>query len=461
MAAWGQAGWFALLVLVWSGLLLLLSLDPDYTAGELLDHLQAWRESGVLYPPLGSEPPLRVLNYPPLVFLLARVLTGLGTPALLAGRLVNALGLLALVTGVSWWARARGARGAALAGTVGLMGASFPVLYGAGQFHIELWAAAGTVWGFGLLYRAASWKGAALGGLVLALGCFAKQTQVVPSMLALGWIWVHRRRFAPAALAAFGATGALGASAITAAWGVEAWRHLVSYTVGVYSVANLGQQTLSHLAPWFILLAFTAHTAWLRGRRAWDDPVLWYWGGALIWSLSAARIGSGYPYFLDVHIATVIWVGPRIFGTHTVRSRVWGWLLATQIVAANLGVAGALAANVTRLARTEAELPALCARLSEEPRMIAEEAGLARACGQPALIHPFITTSLATQGLWNPAPFERALSEGGYPVVVLPFDPRGQVTAAHEQRWTKGELAAFRNAPVVESMPTGRWAARW
>ena len=461
MLAWGQASWFALLVLVWSGLLLSQSLDPNYTAGEILDHLLAWRESGVLYPQLGSEPPLRVLNYPPLVFLLARVLTGLGAPALLAGRLVNALGLLAVVIGVTWWARARGDRGAALVGTAGLMGASFPVLYGAGQFHVELWAAAGTVWGFGLLYRASSWKGAALGGLALALGCFAKQTQVVPSLIAISWIWIHRRRLAPAATAAFSAVGALGASAITAAWGVEAWRHMVSYTVGVYSVANLGQQTLSHLAPWLILIAFTAHTAWLKGRQAWSDSALWYWGGALIWSLSAARIGSGYPYFLDLHIATVILVGPRIFGTQFVLSRLWGWLLVIQIVGADLGVFGALAVNVTRLARTEAELPALCARLSEEPRMIAEEAGLARACGRPALIHPFITTSLANQGLWNPAPFERALSEGRYPVVVLPFDPRSQVGGAHAQRWTEGELAAFRNAPVVESMPTGRWAARW
>ena len=132
-----------------------------------------------------------------------------------------------------------------------------------------------------------------------------------------------------------------------------------------------------------------------------------------------------------------------------------------QIVGAALGAAGALAANITRLARTEAELPALCARLNREPRMIAEEAGLARACGRPALIHPFIMTSLAAQGLWDPAPFERGLSEGGYPVVVLPFDPRGQVAGAHAQRWTKGELTAFRNAPVVESMPTGRWAALW
>ena len=461
LAAWSQAGWFTLLVLVWSGLLFSLSIDPDYTAGELLDHFQAWRESGILYPPLGSEPPLRVLNYPPLVFLLARVMTDLGAPALLAGRLVNALGLLAVVAGVTWWTRARGTRGAALAGTVGLMGASFPVLYGAGQFHVELWAAAGTVWGFGLLDRAASWRGAALGGLALALGCFAKQTQVVPSLLALGWIWVHRRRFAPAATATFSALGAFGASAITVAWGVEAWRHMVSYTVGVYSLSNLGQQTLSHLAPWAILIAFTGYTAWSRGRRARSDLAFWYWGGALVWSLSAARIGSGYPYFLDLHIATVILMGPRIFATQFVRSRLWGWLLAIQIVGADIGVAGALAANVTRLRRTEAELPALCARLNGEPRIITEEAGLARACGRPALIHPFITTSLATQGLWNAAPFEQSLGDGGYPIVVLPFDPRGQVEGAHAQRWTKGEMAVFRNAPVVESMPTGRWAARW
>jgi hypothetical protein len=159
----------------------------------------------------------------------------------------------------------------------------------------------------------------------------------------------------------------------------------------------------------------------------------------LIWSLSASRIGSGYPYFLDVHIATAICVGPRIFRTPPVRSGAWGWLLAIQIVGANLGAAGALTANAMRLAHTEAELPALCARLSGEPRLIAEEAGLTRACGLPTLIHPFITTSLA----------------------ALPFDPRGKVTGAHAQRWTKGELAAFRDAPVVELMPTGRWAARW
>ena len=461
MAAWGQAGWFALLALVWSGLLLSLSVDPDYTAGEVLDHLQAWRESGILYPPLGSEPPLRVLNYPPLVFVLVRAMTDLGAPALQAGRLVNAFGLLGVVAGVGWWARARGARGAALAGTVGLMGASFPVLYGAGQFHVELWAAAGTVWGFGLLDRAASWKGVALGGLALALGCFAKQTQVVPSLLAISWIWVHRRRFAPAATAAFSAAGVLGASAITAAWGGEAWRHMVSYTVGVYSVSNLGQQTLSHLAPWTILLAFTAYTAWSSSPRSRGDLAMWYWGGALVWSLSAARIGSGYPYFLDVHIATAILIGPLIFGMQLVRSRLWGWLLAIQIVGADIGVAGALAVNVTRLARTEAELPALCVKLAGEPRVIAEEAGLTRACGRPALIHPFITTSLASQGLWDAGPFERSLRSGGYPIVVLPFDPRGQVGGAHAQRWTEGELAAFRGAPVVESMPTGRWAARW
>ena len=79
----------------------------------------------------------------------------------------------------------------------------------------------------------------------------------------------------------------------------------------------------------------------------------------------------------------------------------------------------------------------------------------------PLALYKGLAWPLAAQGLWNPAPFERSLSDGEYPVVVLPFDPRNQVGGAHAQRWTKGELAAFRLAPVVESLPTGRWVARW
>lgn len=459
--AWSQSLWFVAALLVWSGLLLTLSLDPDYTAGELLDHLQGWRETGVLYPALGAMPPLRVLNYPPLVLLMARAVTWLGAPALLAGRLVNALGLLCLLSAVAWWAQARGARGAALVGTVGLLGASFPLLYGSGQFHIELWAAAGTVWGFGLLDRTASWRGVALGALALALACFAKQTQVVPSVLALAWTWMHRRRVAPVATAVFVVAVFAGAAGMASIHGVEAWRHLVTYTVGTYSATNLGVQMLSHLAPWFILLAFVARHAWPGAERPWRDAALWYWSGALVWSLSSARVGSSYAYFLDVHLATVMCAGPRIFGEPGTGSRLWSALMAMQIVGADIGAGTTLAVNLSRVERTERELPALCLRLHGERQVLAEEAGVMRACGRPALIHPFIMASLATQGRWDPTPFERALRAGDYPFVLLPFNPRDPVAGIHTERWTEHELAAFRSARVVEAAPTGRWIARW
>ena len=461
LLAWSQFLWFAVVVFVWSGFLLTLSLDPDYTAGELLDHLQTWRETGVLYPVLGALPPLRVLNYPPLVLLMARAVAWCGASALLAGRLVNALGLIGLLAAVAWWVRARGARGAALAGTIGLLGASFPLLYGSGQFHIELWAAAGTVWGFALLAHSSSWRGAVLGGLALALACFAKQTQVVPAVLALAWTWWHHRRVAAAATAAFSMAGFTGMAGIGACFGAEAWRHLVTYTVGTYSAVNLGGQLLSHVAPWLILLAFTARIAWSETGQPMRDPAIWYWLGALVWSLSSARVGANSSYFLDLHLATVICAGPRIFGQSGSRSRLWGAFVALQIFGADIGAASALTVNLLRAKRTEAELPSLCARVRGEPLVLAEEAGMMRACGRPALIHPFIMASLARQGKWDPVPFERALRAGQYPLVLLPFNPLDPAMGIQAKRWTQPELLAFRSARVVEAVPTGRWIARW
>ncbi len=459
-AAWAQLAWLALVVIVWSAVLSTLRLDPDYTAGALLDHLAAWRAGHALYPTLGAEPPFRVLNYPPLVFVLARGLTALGLPDLAAGRLVNGLGLLLLVAAVAWWARARGARGAALAGTVGLLGASFPLLYAAGQFHIELWGEAGTVWGFALLDRGRLRSAPALAGLALAAGCFAKQTQAVPALIALAWVWTHRREAAPLATAAFGLGGLLGAAAVTGTWGVEAWRHMVVYTVGTLSAANLGRQMASHALPWIVLLAFALRERWAAGRRGKGDAVWWYWAGALAWSLSAARRGSGYPYFLDLQLATVVWVGPRIFGAPK-PSRAWSWLLAVQVVLADAGVAAAATVNVARLEAVQAHLPELCARLEGHGPVLAEEPGLVRACGHAAVLDPFIMASLARQGLWDAAPFERSIGQGALDLAVLPFDPRAPVDGVHAERWTPAALQAFRSAPEVHAGPAGEWIVRW
>lgn len=459
LAAWSQLTWAVAVAVLWTGVVLTLPVDPDYTAGEMLDHLLGWMETGLLYPALGEGPTLRIMNYPPLVLLLARGISEVGLPPLLAGRVANTLGLLALVGAVYGWARARGARGPALVGTVGLLGASFPVLYGAAQMHIELWAAALTVAGFALVDRGRGRLGPVLGGVALALACFSKQTQAVPALVALAWAWRFRRPAAPSAIAAFAGVGMVGSLAITAAWGAEPWRHMLTYTVGTYALSNLAFQALSHVVPWVALIALAGWTVGRARAEAARDALSWYWIGSAVWALSAARLGSGYPYFLDLHLGTLLLAGPRIFAGEL--GRPVAWLLAVQVVAADVGTGAALATNLVRGTRAAEQMPALCALMPRSDAVLAEEAGLARACGRVPVLHPFIVTSLAAQGLWDPAPFEAALRAGAYGTVVLPFDPRSPPGEGHRDRWTPGALAALRDAPSVSPAPAGRWVARW
>ncbi len=464
--AWGQVAWLLIVVTVWSAWLLLLPMDPDYTAGELLDHLLRWQETGRLYPPLGEGLPVRVMNYPPLVFVLARGLMALGLPALLAGRLVNGVAVLLLVGVIGWWARARGARGGALVGTVGLLGASFPVVYGAGQFHVEMWAVLATVTGFALADRGRGDRQLALAGIALAVGCLAKQTQVVPAVVGLTWLAMHRRSDLKPALLGFVITGLAGVAAISLAFGAEAWRHMLRYTVGTISVSNLGWQFLSHVAPWLLVLIVALWRGSARGPGGRGGAAWWYWCGAFLWSLSAVRQGSGYPYFLDLHLATVVLAGPWVFREAAAWSSGWSgrvlpWALAVQIVGANVGVAVAAGLNIDRLRRIDAHLPELCAEFDPTGLVLTEEAGLARACGRIPAIHPFITTSLAAQGRWDPGSFERSVASGSLGPALIPFDPREPAHGAHGQRWTAPVLAAFAEAASVEIHSSGWWVVRW
>lgn len=462
-----QLVWFLAVASVWSLTLLGLPVDPDYTAGELADHLASWAGGAPLYPSLDPGLPLRVLNYPPLAFVLGRGLVELGASPVLAGRLVNGAGLLAVVGIFVVWGRSRGLRGATLAGTVGLLGASFPVLYAAGQFHIELWAAAWTLAGFALLDGGRSARATLAAGLCLGLACFFKQTQVVPAAAGLGWLaWAHGRRRAGLATAAFVVTGVTGSLAILGAFGWEAWQHMLVYTVGTYSLANLGFQAASHLLPWAVFLAFAAVTAWRSRSEARADPLPWLMAAALLWSLSAARVGSSYPYFLDLHLATALWVGPWLFGgTGTGAPRPpRPWLrtvLLVQLVGANLGVAAVLGLHLREGRRVEAALPVLCEAMGPGDRALGGSPGLVRACGKEPLLHPFIMSSLARQELWDPTPIARAMARGAYGPVVLSFDPRNGFPGAWSERWHPVLRRSLRTAPSVSALPAGHWKVAW
>ena len=93
--------------------------------------------------------------------------------------------------------------------------------------------------------------------------------------------------------------------------------------------------------------------------------------------------------------------------------------------------------------------------------MLVEVAGLARACGRRPVLHPFIMTSLARRGLWGASAFEEDVRAGAYSVAVVPFDPREPVPQAQRDRWTESVLAAFAQARVVETYPSGWRVLRW
>lgn len=468
-AAIVQGLWAVVALSVWTLLMLQSPLDPDYTAGELLDHLMAWRETGVLYPPLGEQLPFRVLNYPPLALLIARAGVEAGLSALTAGRLMNGGAVLLVIGTLAWWMRARGARGVALGGIVGLLGASIPFLYASGQFHVELWAVFGTLAGVALLDRGEERGACFAAGLFLAMACLAKQTQVIPALVALAWAWRHRRPAFGPTLLGYALGGSIGVSLISSTWGMEAWNHLLTYTTGTYSLGTLLEQMSSHLAPWSLLLAVAAWRGVTGGARQRSDIAWWYWCGAIAWSFSSARDGAGYPYFLDVHLATIVLVGPLLFSPDNrgaaPRAARGRWLLplvlVVQVVGADIAAGTLLTLNARTVADRTSHLTVVCGEDLPPGPMLVEEAGLARACGRRPLLHPFIMASLAARGLWSPTELEKSVADGDYPVAVIGFDPREPVTGAQADRWTPGMVEAFRSARSVERLGAGWWLLRW
>ena len=476
VAAGAQFSWLIGICLLWSISLALQPLDPGYTSGELLDHMQGWMETGELYPSIQGDGPLRVLNYPPMVLVLGRFAASLGIQPLLAGRLVNALGVLLVLGVIGWWVQARSKNTAVSLGSLGLLGASVPFVYATGQFRIEMWAVLGTVMGWALLDKVKIERAMVWAGALFAMSCFAKQTQVIPSLVALIWVWKYRPTAVRSVLVGYMSTGLLGAATITLLWGVEPWRHMLTYTTGTYSILNLGWQFLSHIVPWVILLSLAGYSVF-RGRpENRSDPLWWYWCGSLVWSFSAVRSGSASAYFLDLHMATVMLVGPVIFssvkarheGDQVVRElskprfhTLLPWIVAVQVVGANIGVGTVAWANLSRLSDLSEELASICSEFPKSQPVIVEEAGIARACGSQPLLHPFIMTSLSRRGLWDARPFETALSAGTLGTAVIPFDPRLPVTGVHLERWTKPALEAFKNAPKQTAYPGGIWAVSW
>ena len=440
---------------------MMLPIDPDYTAGELLDHLVSWRSSGVLY----GDPtvaPYHVLNYPPTFLALARGVTALGAPPLVAGRLLGSAGILCALLVLWMWLRDEGLEAWSALAITALVATSFPFVYSTGQFHLEGFASAATVAGFWLARRPGR-RTPILAGILLAAACLIKQPQVVLSLVALAWVWKYRVRDRWLVLSGYVATGAVGTMLITAMFGREAWRQMITDTVGTFSLSQFGLQLTSHALPWAIFAVFAFRAAFRdAGRRR--DIRCWYLVGSTLWIFSAARVGAAYPYFLDWQLAVMLWVGAALQDwtandTATPRrfARVATVALAAQIVVADLAVAAILGYDVRAARQTTDLLPSLCPLVPAAPALTPSESpGLIRACGGRPALDPFIIADMTRRRLWDETPFVRDLDAGRYPVVIIPFDPRDGAHGVQSERWTNGVVDALSRSYATTSR-IGGW----
>ena len=454
LGTYGPLAWLALVVGVWAGSLWITPFDSGYTAGEMYDHLLSWRETGVLYPPL-DDAPLRVLNYPPLVFTLVRWVAAIGLPPLAVARLGTLISLILSVVVLYRWVKAAGADSSAALAVVGLSAASFGILHAAGQFRVELPAVGLTLAGLYMLHAPHRARTTALAGVALALACFAKHTQVLFPVVGALWLARYHRNHLVPFLSGVIPTALVGVTVMHWAFGPEAWRHLITYTVGTYSVGQLVEQFVSFVLPWSVFIALAI---WLarNERQERRDLRWWYFVASSLWLLAATREGSSSNYFIDWAFATLLWIGPWLGAWLVAPSRravplFVSLALVAQIVGASIGAAVALFINVAALSETRASLPALCEAMPPDQEIVPiESLGLARACGRRPAIHPFIISNLAVRGLWDENPFAAELATGVYPVVVLPFDP-ADMSPDKTDRWTPAMLGAIAaNYAVVE-----------
>lgn len=460
--ATAQTVWTLVVAVLWLCGMLSLSADQDYTSGELLDHLLAWMKGEALYPD-PQQLPYRVFNYPPLGIAAVRALAELGVPALLAGRLFGTAGVVAALWVVYRWMREAGVSSAVARGTIALAGLSFPLLYSTGQFHLEGFAVLLT-----LIGAREVWRGSrndkpmnfVLAGVLMASACFVKQTQVFSVGLVVMWMLVHRRQslfaFAFPAIAA----GVVGAALTHGFFGEQVWRHVITYTVGTYSLGNLSLQLTSHALPW---LAF-ATLAWYHSFKndvARKDFLTWYLGGSSLLLLTSARIGSGFQYFLEWQLLVLLLIAPALqqfvlFG-RSVRRPLLASVLVT-IVALNAGVMSFLAYN-WRLARhTELAFQNLCAFAPEAPMLTpTENLGAARACGLRPALNPFIIANLTDRQLWNESDFVNDLLSARYPAIIVPFNPSHSIGTVQHERWSPAVLRAMRTAYHPLQTDRGWW----
>lgn len=441
---------FAVIVVAaWVVFLWPLPFDPDYTSGEMVDHVLRWQQGAPLYPPLAG-PPYRLLNYPPGFFLLVRALMTMGMGPLAAGRLLAGVSFLVGMIALARWARMAVSDRVEAWLVAALCVGSFPVVYNAAQCQIQWPAIAFSL--VGLVCIATSHRRALIiiGAACCTLACFIKHTQVISVVVAGLWLLRYQRCRALSYIVVVVLVGSGGAIAMTAAYGDEVWKDLLTYTVGTYSTTQFFRCLTEDILPGIVFLGVTVWVS-ITQRALRRDLRWWYLAGSSIWFLAMARVGGGSQYFIEWACAVALCVGPfllqRMQRSPGISTRGLATLLVCHLLTADISLVARLWRQGERLAGDVAVADPICAALPPPPAaVLAEQIGLLRYCGHAAVMHPFLVTNLAARGLWDETPVVRNLHEGRYPVLLLTFDPVQGAPDVSNERWSPAMLTAMATA---------------
>lgn len=428
-----QVFWTLAIIILSSAIFLLSPLDRNYTSGELLDQLNAFQK-GEMYSPLKQAPYL-IFNYPPLFHGLVSLFQKTGLSLLTAGRLLNLLAFTGCLFVLYQWLRRVETQRFYILFTLGLVGTSYPLLTSLGQIQLQMTAVFFSFSGLFVLNFSKRTGDVLWAGVLLGLACFTKQTQALTALTALLWCLCYQRKAFTFLFLSLLVTGLLGIVILQASYGMEIWHHLLKYTVGTFSFANLTKQFLGHFFPWLILFGFALYggskDSGFRKSIAW-----WYLLATSLGLFSSARIGSSAMYFVEWSWAVLLCLGlllPPLLQKHS-RSIVSLFLI--QILLGDFAIAAVLGYDAKQVREQTKVAQSLCPKLPQKPELlISSHPGIIQACGHSMAFYPFITSSLMRQNLWDAFPLLQDIEAGKFTAVLLEFPVDGTLGRVEQERW--------------------------
>jgi hypothetical protein len=414
----------------------------DYGEGPILQIALRVARGGDMYPPI-TEPPYLIASYMPLYYLLSALGVKLTGPTFLFGRLLSLVGAVAIAifAALIVWDHTKHRFSAFLAG--GLILAMPHFMVWSTLMRVDVFALALSVVGFYLFTRGRRPSGIAF----FALAPLARRTTVA-AMAAAFLAYAKQRGLRPAARAFAAQILAIlllvAAAVLLTRGGLyhQLYLHTATSVGKAWTWEQLrsllwvpGNPSPLKLWPAYFIVTVVA-AVWSAFHRPSRLLLLYFLLAGVIF-LTGGRIGSAHNYLLEPTA-----IGAMMFGVmYAVLSRQSGpGRVGIMLIAAGLIAQMAWTVQpssdpeqMSRLAYTFSILqPRVDPRASQhvvdrirdtDGEVLCEDTGLSLLAGEEPPLMPFEFTMMARAGALDPTPVFNRVRRGGYPLIVLRFNP--------------------------------------